>query len=129
MEIEIGSGCLGLVGALREQPHVVGRHDVDAGEVLLLDDEAVDAGVHAELGVARDHHAGGDHRPAVIDRRHRDRQLEQVDVVADHDDLARRRGLDVHGRDRLADRLGQLLLDLADRSRSPSPSSRARACG
>ena len=102
-----------LEGALREQPHIVGRDDIDAGEVLLLDDEAVDAGVDAELGIARDHHAGGDHRPAVVDRRHRDRQLEQIDVVADQHHLARRRGLDVFRRDRLGDRLLQLVLDLA----------------
>ena len=103
---------LALERALREQPHVVGRDDVDAGERLFLHDEAVDAAVDAELGVARDHHAGGDHRPAVVDRRHRDRQLVEVDVVADHDHLARGRGLHVLGRDRLGDRGRQLVLDL-----------------
>ena len=102
-----------LVGALREHAHVVRRHDVDAGEVLLLDDEAVDAAVDAELGVARDHHAGGDHRPAVIDRRHRDRQLVEIDVVAEQHHLAGRRGFDVFGRDRMVDRLPELVLDLA----------------
>ena len=113
MEIEIGSGSALLVGALREQPHVVGRDDVDAGEALFLDDEAVDAAVDAELGIARDHHAGGDHRAAVVDRRHRDRQLVEIDVVAGKDDLARRRGLHVFRRDRLGDRLRELVLDLA----------------
>ncbi len=43
MEIEIGSGSLRSKRTLRKQPHVVGRDDVDAGEALLLDDEAVDA--------------------------------------------------------------------------------------
>jgi hypothetical protein len=76
--------------ALREQPHIVGRDDIDAGEALLLHDETVDAGIHAELGIARDHHAGGDHRPAVVDRRHGDRQLVEVDIVADHHHVARR---------------------------------------
>ena len=52
MEIEIGSGSLRSKRALREQPHVVRRDDVDAGQVLFLDDEAVDAGVDAELGIA-----------------------------------------------------------------------------
>ena len=118
-----------LVGALGEQPHVVGRDDVDAGEALFLHDEAVDAAVDAELGVARDHHAGGDHRPAVEDRGHRDRQLVEVDLVADDDHLAGRGGLDVFRRDRVVDRLRELVLDLAVASRSPAPSSRARACG
>ena len=43
---------LALEGALREQPHVVRRDDVDAGQRLFLDDEAVDAAVHAKLGIA-----------------------------------------------------------------------------
>jgi hypothetical protein len=103
----------GLVGALREQPHVVGRYDVDAGEVLLLDDEAVDAAVDAQLGIARDHHAGGDHRPAVVDGAHRDRQLVEIDVVADGHDLAHRRALHLFGRDRVVDRVPELALDLA----------------
>ena len=114
MEIEIGSGSLRSQRALREQPHVVGRDDVDAGEVLFLDDEAVDAGIDAELRIARDHDAGGDHRAAVVDRRHRDRQLEEVDVVAEQRHLARRRGFDVVRRDRLGDRLRQLVFDLAE---------------
>ncbi len=104
---------LALKGALGEQPHVVRRDDVDAGQILLFDDESVDARVDAELGVARDHHAGGDHRPAVVDRRHRDRQLVEVDVVAEHDHFAGRRGLDVFGRNRTVDPLLQLVLDLA----------------
>src|SRR5262249_29653416 len=68
-----------LVGPLREQSHVVRCDDVDAGEALFLHDEAVDAAVDAELGVARDHHAGGDHGTAVKDRGHGDRQLVEVD--------------------------------------------------
>ena len=99
--------------ALGEQAHVVRRHDVDAGEALLLDDEAVDAAVEAELGVARDHHARGDHRAAVIDRRHRDRQLVEVDVLADIGDFAGRRRFHVPRRDRPVDRRLELLLDLA----------------
>jgi hypothetical protein len=99
---------------LREQPHVVRRHDVDAGKVLFLDDEAVDARVESKLRVFADHHAGGDHRAAVIDRRHRDRQLEQIDLVADHRHLAGRRAVDVFRRDRLRDRGGELVLDLAE---------------
>ena len=101
--------------ALREQPHVVRRDDVDAGQVLFLDDEAVDAAVHAELGIARDHDAGGDHRAAVVDRRHRDRQLVEIDVVADHApprgsaSLAR-----VCGGIGLAIAGGELVLDLAE---------------
>ena len=59
---------LALEGALRKQPHVVRCDDVDAGQRLLLDDEAVDAAVHAKLGIARDHHAGGDHGAAIVDR-------------------------------------------------------------
>ena len=105
---------LALEGALREQPHVVGRDDVDAGEALFLDDEAVDAAVEAELGVVGDHHARGDHRPAVVDRRHRDRQLVEIDVVADERHLAGRRGVDVPRRDRLGDRRRELVLDLAE---------------
>ena len=101
-----------LVGALREQPHVVGRDDIDAGEALLLDDETVDAAVDAELGIARDHHAGGDHRPAVVDRGHRNRQLVEIDFVADQHDLARGRGLEVLRRNRTIDRLLELFLDL-----------------
>src|SRR5438128_1027357 len=54
-----------LVGPLREQSHVVRCDDVDAGETFFLHDEAVDAAVDAELGVARDHDPGGDHRTAV----------------------------------------------------------------
>ena len=42
MVIEIGSGCR-LKRALREHSHIVRRDDVDAGEVLLLHDEAIDA--------------------------------------------------------------------------------------
>ena len=99
--------------ALRKQPHVVRRDDVDAGEVLFLHDEAVDAGIDAELGIARNHHAGGDHRTAVVDRRHRNRDFVEVDLVAGHHHLARRRGLHVLGRDRLGDRGGKLVLDLA----------------
>ena len=113
MEIEIGSGSPRFQRALGEQPHVVGRDDVDAGEALFLDDEAIDAGIEAELRIARDHDAGGDHRPAVIDRRHRDRQLVEIDVVADERHLARRRGLHVFRRNGLRDRLRELVLDLA----------------
>ncbi len=77
-----------------------------------LDDEAVDAAVHAEFGVARDHDPGGDHRAAVVDRRHRDRQPVEVDLVAGQRHLARRRRLDVPGRDRTIDRGFELFLDL-----------------
>ena len=41
-----------FIGALHEQPHVVRRHDVDAGQVLFLDHEAVDAGIDPEFGIA-----------------------------------------------------------------------------
>ena len=68
--------------------------------------------IDAELGVARDDHAGGDHGPAVIDRGHRDRQLVEVDVPIQEDHLAGGRGLEVFGRDRAIDRLLQLVLDL-----------------
>jgi hypothetical protein len=102
-----------LIGALCEKPHVVRRDDVDAGERLLLDDEAVDAAVHAELGIARDHDARGDHRPAVIDRRHGDRQLEQIDIIAGGDHFGRARGVDHDRRDRIVDRLLELQLDIA----------------
>src|SRR5262249_3121539 len=87
--------------------------DVDAGEALFLHDEAVDSAVDPELGVARDHYAGGDHRTAVEDRGHGDRQLVEVDLVADGDHLARRRRLDVFRRDRMVDGLRELVLDLA----------------
>jgi hypothetical protein len=98
---------------LGEQSHVVRRHDVDAGEALFLHDEAVDAAIDAELRVARDHHAGGDHRPAVKDRGHGDRQLVEIDLIADDHHLAGRGTLDVFRRDRVVDRLGELVLDLA----------------
>src|SRR5262245_8118357 len=102
-----------LVGPLREQSHVVRCDDVDAGEALFLHDEAVDAAVDTELGIARNHHAGGDHRAAVEDRGHGDRQLVEVDLVADDDHFARRRGLDVFRRDRMVDGLRELVLNLA----------------
>jgi hypothetical protein len=85
---------------------------IDAGQRLFLDDETVDAGIDAELGIARDDDAGGDHRAAVIDRRHRDRQLVEIDVVADHGHFAGRRGGDALRRDRLGDGGCELLLDL-----------------
>ena len=103
-----------LQRALRKQPHVVRRDDVDAGEALFLDDEAVDAAVEAEFGIFADHHARGDHRPAVVDRRHRDRQLVEIDVVAQHHYVAGRRAVDVFRRNRLGDRGGELVLDLAE---------------
>jgi hypothetical protein len=105
---------IGWAPTLREQPHIVRRDDVDAGERLFLDDEAVDAGIKAKLGIARDDDAGGDHRPAIVDRRHRDRQLVEIDVVAEQHHLARRRGFDVFGRDRPGDRGGKFLLDLGE---------------
>ena len=61
------TGSAGFVGPLGEQPHVIGRHDIDAGQVLLLEHEAVHAGVDSKFRVFRDHHAGGDHGPAVVD--------------------------------------------------------------
>ena len=115
MLIEIGSGSLALERALGEQAHVVGRDDIDAGEALFLDDEAVDAAVHAEFGIARDHHARRDHRPAVIDRRHRDRYFVEIDVVADERDFAGRRGFHVLRRNRLVDRGLELVLDFSVR--------------
>src|SRR5262249_56975837 len=47
------------------------------------------------------------------DRRPRDRQLVEVDVVADDDHFARRRGLDVFRRDRMVDGPRELVLNLA----------------
>src|SRR6185503_5592867 len=44
----------GLVRTLGEGAHVVGRDDVDAGEVLLLHQEPVDAGVEAVFRVLGD---------------------------------------------------------------------------
>src|SRR5262249_7573771 len=108
-----------LVGPLREQSHVVRCDDVDAGEALFLHDEAVDAAVDAELGVARDYHAGGDHWTAVEYRRHRDRQLVEVDLVADDDNFARRRGLDGFRRGWRGDGLPQLLLRLSGGAPTP----------
>ena len=61
------TGSAGRVGPLGEQPHVIGRHDIDAGQVLLLEHEAVHAGVDSKFRVFRDHHAGGDHGAAVVD--------------------------------------------------------------
>ena len=42
-----------IEGALRKQPHIVRRDDIDAGEVLFLHDEAVDARIDPEFGIAR----------------------------------------------------------------------------
>jgi hypothetical protein len=81
---------LSLQRPLHKQPHVVRRDDVDAGERLFLDDETIDTGIDAKLRIARDNHARSDHRPAIVDRRHRNRQLVEIDVVANHGDFAGR---------------------------------------
>src|ERR1700692_772963 len=47
-----------LKGALHEQPHVVGGYDIDAGQVLFLDHEAVNPGVDPDFGIAGDDGAG-----------------------------------------------------------------------
>ena len=101
----------GFERALGERAQVVGRDDVDAGQVLLLQQEAIDAGVEA-VAVAHDGDARGDHRAAVEDGRHRHRQVEQIDFVADLRHLARRARFDVHRRNRVGDRARQLLLDV-----------------
>ena len=108
------TGAPGLERALREEPHVVRRDEVDAGEVLLLDDHAVVAAVEAQFRIAGDDDAGGDHRPPVIDRRHRHRQLVEIDLVARPHHLARSGGVDGLGRDRLRQRRRELVLDLAE---------------
>ena len=115
--------------ALHEQPHIVRRDDVDAGQRLFLDDEAVDAGIEAELGIARDDDAGGDHRPAVVDRRHRDRQLVEIDVVADERHLARRRGFDVLAAGSAWRWRRRASARSRRSSRSRAPWWRARGCG
>ena len=104
----------GLISALREQPHIVRRDDIDAGERFLLDDETIDAAVQPELGIARDDDARRDHRPAVIDRGHRDRQFEQIDLVADLHHFARAATCSPSsGGIGLIDGVFQLVLDLA----------------
>jgi hypothetical protein len=103
---------LRLVGPLHEQAHVVGRHDIDSGQILFLDHEAVDAGVDSEFGIAGDDDAGGDHRAAIVNRRHRDRQLVKIDVIALHDDFTRRRARDAFRRNRVVDPVPQAILDL-----------------
>ena len=102
-----------LIGPLREQSHIVGGDDIDAGEALFLDDEPIDAAVESELGIARNHHAGRDHRTAIVDRGHRNRQFVEIDILAGENHFARRRGLDVFRRNRLNDGLRELVLDLA----------------
>ena len=62
------AGAALLIGALCEQSHVVGGEDVDAGEVAFLHHQAIDAGIGAQLRVARDHHTGSDHRTAIENR-------------------------------------------------------------
>src|SRR4029077_20953635 len=106
-------GLAFLIGPLREQSHIVGGDDIDAGETLFLDDEPIDAAVESKLGVARDHHAGRDHRSAVVDRGHRNRQFVEIDILTGENHFARRRGLDVFRRNRLNDGLRELVLDLA----------------
>jgi hypothetical protein len=106
------AGAAGLVRALREETHVVRRHDVDAGQVSFLDHEAVHAGVDAVLRVFRDHHAGGDHRAAVVNRGHRDRQAVEVHLFVDLDHFLGRGVLDVFRRDRAVDALLEPELDL-----------------
>src|SRR5207244_1428742 len=75
--------------------------------------EPVDAGVDAVFRIARDHDARRDHRSAVVNGRHRDRQPEKVDLIAGADDLLVPRGLHVAWGDRMIDPVAQLLLDLA----------------
>ena len=101
-----------FIGALRKHTHIVGRHDIDTGQALFLDHETIDAAVKAVFRIASNHDAGGDHRSAVEDRRHRDRQLEQIDVVAFVDDFLGCGSLDVPGRNRIVDAMLQHLLDV-----------------
>jgi hypothetical protein len=109
-----GKGTAALQRALREQAHVVGRHDVDARQVLFLDQEAIDAGIEAVLGIARHHDARRDHGPAIVDRGHRDRQREEIDVVAGLYHFLVQRGLDVAWRNRMVESMTQLVLDFPE---------------
>jgi hypothetical protein len=68
-----GAWLAKLIRTLREPPHVVRCHDVDAGQALFFDDQPVDAGIDAVFRVLRDDDARSDHRASVKDRRHRDR--------------------------------------------------------
>src|SRR5262249_19432582 len=116
----------GLIGALCKQAHVVGRDDIDARKIPLLDHETIHSRVEAELRVSRNDGTCCDHRTAVVDGRHRYRKPEEIDRVADFNDFLVLRGLDVFGFDRMFDAVLQLVLNLtvclaAHRHNGPRP--------
>ena len=107
----------GQRAVLRQRPpgevvKVVGRDDVDAGDVALLEHQAVAAGVHAVLRVLGDDHRGGDHGRAVEGGEDRHRQLEQVHLVALPDGLLYRRVVHHHRLDGVGHGELETLVDL-----------------
>ena len=104
-------------GLVEIELEVPARVDVDVQRVPVLDHEALDRGIaNAVLGIERDHHAGIEIGPAVLERVDRDRQLGEIDrflrdledrAALDHD--RRPRAL-LPGLDAVGDVLGERAL-------------------
>ena len=103
--------------ALGDAAQVVGRYEVDPGEVAFANHVSVHAGVQDIGTVAGDRHSGGNHRSAVELGEQRDGQAEQVDLVAHLvANLSGRSRVDLGVRDGVGNAVAQLCLDFSERA-------------
>jgi hypothetical protein len=99
-------------GALGEFTHVIWCDNIDAGDVSLLQHEPVDPGIDAELRIFRNHHARRNHWTAVHHGKNRHRQIIKIDIFTSTNDVFDRSLVDRLGRDRMVERVAQLVGDL-----------------
>ena len=100
-----------LQRALGEFSQVIGRYDVDTGNIFLVEHHPIDASVHAEFRIFGDNYSRRNHGTTVHHREDRDRQVIEIHFVLGENDVFNRRSVDAFRFDGMVHRRAQLFLD------------------